>query len=116
MLSLCYFVTVAGVGISQGMFQVVAGDDRVHNAARGGGGAFLGADLGAARCSWLRRLRSAWGCLKAWEGSGNRGVWEELFLLQGWCTHHTEQQNNGGGKDVVGKVLQATGETSTAGL
>lgn len=55
MLSLCYFVTFAEAGIRQGMFQGVAGD-RVHNAARGGDGAFVGEDWGAARCSGVRCL------------------------------------------------------------
>lgn len=54
MLSLRCFVTVAvaGAGIHQEMFQVVAGD-RVHNAARGSSGVFMGTGLGAARCSQM---------------------------------------------------------------
>lgn len=55
MLSLCHFVTVAVAAISQGMFQVVAGD-RVHSAVRDSSGAFVGTSLGAARCLRLWRL------------------------------------------------------------
>lgn len=74
-LSLCYFVTVAEAGICQGMVQVAAGD-RVHNAARGGGRAFMGAGLGSAGCLWLWHLLYVphWAARKSREGSGKCGV------------------------------------------
>lgn len=120
-LSLCYFVTVAEAGICQGTVQVVAGG-RVHNAARGSGSVFMGADLGAAGCSWLWHLFYA---LHRAARSLRKRVGNAVFgrgcssCRSGTST--TQQTNdqlflNERGKDMVGKVLQVTGETSIARL